>query len=264
MDLRSRSVAAFGVVLCLALSVASAEPAEVVVFTTEPAPAVSSPGDWPQVLRRYEVREDAATGRLVRVRAGRARSAGTAEAGRARSNEAVEERFAPRAEVPAAGRIGVDALVRQTGRRHGVAPALIHAVIRQESNYDWLAVSKKGASGLMQLMPGTADRFGVKNIFDPAENVEGGVKYLRHLLDRYDGDSSLALAAYNAGEGAVDQYGGIPPYRETIDYVGSINRLWRSSSSSVSSGSVGSASTGAYRPRVVARETTGVIRFEME
>ncbi len=118
--------------------------------------------------------------------------------------------------------------MQKVGLRHNVDTDLIHAVIRQESNYDVFAVSVKGACGLMQLMPGTALRFGVKDIFDPAENVEGGVKYLRHLMDRYEGDRIRALAAYNAGEGAVDRYGGVPPYRETEDYVDRVRRWYGS------------------------------------
>ena len=103
----------------------------------------------------------------------------------------------------------------------------MHAVIRQESGYDPFAVSVKGAKGLMQLMPETARQLGVKDVFDPAENVRGGVELLRELIDRYDGDRRLALAAYNAGEGAVERYGGVPPYPETRDYVSRIEDRYR-------------------------------------
>jgi soluble lytic murein transglycosylase-like protein len=104
-------------------------------------------------------------------------------------------------------------------RRHGVDEALVHAVIQVESRYDPFAVSPRGAMGLMQLMPRTAQRFDVANAFDPVQNVDGGVRYLKELLARYSGQVRLALAAYNAGEEAVERHRGIPPYRETVDYV---------------------------------------------
>ena len=105
-------------------------------------------------------------------------------------------------------------------RRHGMDPLLVRAVIRAESNFDPRAVSPKGAAGLMQLMPETAQRYGVENRFDPAQNIDGGVRYLRDLMAMFDGNLSLALAAYNAGEGAVMKYGRrIPPYPESQEYV---------------------------------------------
>jgi soluble lytic murein transglycosylase-like protein len=116
-------------------------------------------------------------------------------------------------------------LAGRVARRHGVSETLVRAVIEVESRYDAFAVSPRGAMGLMQLMPGTAARFAVKNAFDPVQNVDGGVRYLRELLQRYGGELRLALAAYNAGEEAVDRYGGIPPYRETRQYVVKVLRL---------------------------------------
>ncbi|HKF58368.1 MAG TPA: lytic transglycosylase domain-containing protein [Blastocatellia bacterium] len=117
----------------------------------------------------------------------------------------------------------IDAMVRQAAARHGVDPRLIFLVIQAESGFRIRAVSPKGATGLMQLMPSTALRMGVTNILDPRENVFGGVKYLRWLLDRFGGDVRLALAGYNAGEGAVESYGNeVPPYLETQNYVRSI------------------------------------------
>jgi soluble lytic murein transglycosylase-like protein len=110
-------------------------------------------------------------------------------------------------------------MIDRIANEQGVESQLVHSVIRAESNYDANAVSPKGAGGLMQLIPATARRFGVSNTFDPKENIEGGVRYLRFLLDYYSGDYPKAIAAYNAGEGAVDKYHGIPPYAETRNYV---------------------------------------------
>lgn len=109
--------------------------------------------------------------------------------------------------------------IREIAARHGVDADLVEAVIRVESAFNPRAVSNKGAQGLMQLMPRTASALGVRNVFDPYQNIEGGVRHLRYLLDRYPGNVSLALAAYNAGEKAVDSYHGIPPYAETTQYV---------------------------------------------
>ena len=103
--------------------------------------------------------------------------------------------------------------------RHGLPPELIHSVIQVESNYNPYAVSPKGALGMMQLIPATARRFGVTDVFDPVENIQGGAKYLQYLLDLYDGNYPLALAAYNAGENAVAKYGTVPPYPETQNYL---------------------------------------------
>jgi len=113
----------------------------------------------------------------------------------------------------------LDKMIDQTARRYGVETALVHAVVRAESAFDHLAVSSAGAQGLMQLMPGTASDVGVRDAFHPQQNLEGGVYYLSQLIERFDGSIQLALAGYNAGPGAVERFGGVPPYSETIDYV---------------------------------------------
>jgi soluble lytic murein transglycosylase-like protein len=113
----------------------------------------------------------------------------------------------------------LDRIVREAAERHAVDPALVKAVISTESGWNPQAVSNKGAVGLMQLIPATAQRFGVGNSFDPEQNVEGGTSYLKALLDRYNGDLSKSLAAYNAGEHAVDLSGGVPRFPETQKYV---------------------------------------------
>jgi hypothetical protein len=115
-------------------------------------------------------------------------------------------------------------LAGRVARRHGLSEALVQAVVQVESRYDAFAVSPRGAMGLMQLMPQTARRFQVDDAFDPVANLDGGVRYLKELLERYRGETQLALAAYNAGEKAVERYGGIPPYRETMQYVDRVLR----------------------------------------
>lgn len=112
-----------------------------------------------------------------------------------------------------------DEVIEEQAAEQGLPPDLVRAVIQAESGFNPNAVSVKGAMGLMQLMPATATELGVTNPFHPEQNIRAGVAYLRQLLDRYDSDVSLALAAYNAGPGAVERYSGIPPYRETRDYV---------------------------------------------
>lgn len=119
-------------------------------------------------------------------------------------------------------------LIQRLALRFEVDPRLALAIARAESNFDANAVSPKNAQGLMQLIPDTAERFGVRNIRDPEQNVRGGLAYLRWLLSRFDHNVALASAAYNAGEGAVDRHGGVPPYRETQDYVQRILHFYRS------------------------------------
>jgi soluble lytic murein transglycosylase-like protein len=123
---------------------------------------------------------------------------------------------APEAPAPAAN---LQETVDRIAGRHGLPPELLHSVIKVESDYNPYAVSPKGAMGMMQLIPSTARRFGVSNVFDPVENIEGGASYLEYLLEMFHGNAELALAAYNAGENAVMKYGTVPPYAETQNYL---------------------------------------------
>jgi len=149
------------------------------------------------------VRADARTGRLVRSIT-ITRPAGTS---------------------PPSANPQVRAMVEETAKNLDVSPLLVDSVIQVESNYNPYAISPKGAQGLMQLMPGTARRFGVKNSFDPQQNIEGGVRYLKFLQETFQ-DDRLAVAAYNAGEKAVAKYKNVPPYPETIGYVAKVGQKY--------------------------------------
>ncbi len=152
-------------------------------------------------------------------------------------------------------------LIRAAATRHALAPELIESVILVESNFEARAVSRKGARGLMQLMPATAARLGVRNVFDVRQNVEGGVRHLRYLVDLYGGNLALALAAYNAGVDAVGRYGGIPPYAETRAYVQRVLRSVALARLRVSAESVASAEPDAERAALYhyeARDGTAV------
>ena len=132
---------------------------------------------------------------------------------------------APNASVfPATASVDLNEVVNSASGRYRLDPDLVNSVIKAESGFNMRAVSPKGAQGLMQLMPGTASKLGVPNAFDPAANVEGGAKYLRELLERYNFDLVKALAAYNAGPQRVEQFGGVPPYYETRAYVARVVR----------------------------------------
>ncbi len=124
---------------------------------------------------------------------------------------------APETKAPPA--TGIDEAIEQIAAQVSLPAQVIHSVIKVESNYNPFAISPKGAQGLMQLIPSTARRFGVANVFNPAENIEGGSRYLKYLLDLFGGNYALALAAYNAGEAAVATYGGVPPFPETRNYL---------------------------------------------
>lgn len=187
------------------------------------------PGAWAQsgagpeesaaVRAASVVRADQRTGRLVR-KVVVAPAPDAAAAGQPGSVETKAAAGQPQAVIaPQALR----KLADEAAGRHGIDPLLVDSVIRVESNYNPLAVSPKGAEGLMQLIPATARRFGVTNSFDVKANIEAGVTYLKYLLDMF-GDDRLAVAAYNAGESAVIRYGDVPPYRETVNYVSKVGK----------------------------------------
>lgn len=134
--------------------------------------------------------------------------------------------FAIPGDIPTSGDGNLDLIIFRAGERHGVDPRFIHAVIWQESKYQRMAKSHAGAQGYMQLMPATAKRFGCNDPGDASQNIEAGTKYLSWLLKRFNGNVALALAGYNAGEGSVDKYDGIPPYNETRNYVRIISKRY--------------------------------------
>jgi soluble lytic murein transglycosylase-like protein len=121
-----------------------------------------------------------------------------------------------------------DSLIEEFSKKHNVDFALVKAMIKVESGFNPLAVSRKGAKGLMQLMPATAQRMNVENVFNPRENIDGGVRYFRYLLSLFNNDLRLSLAAYNAGENIVSELRSIPPYRETVDYVRKVLNYYQS------------------------------------
>jgi len=173
-----------------------------------------------RVMRRVEtVRADPQSGRLVRSVSVTSRVVGERLVAEKVIAPRVIAAAGPAVESAPAAPPDIDEAVEQIAAQQSLPPRLIHSVIKVESNYNPFAVSNKGAFGLMQLVPATARRFGVSNVFNPVQNIQGGARYLRYLLDLYRGDYPLALAAYNAGEGAVAKYGGVPPYKETQNYL---------------------------------------------
>jgi len=149
--------------------------------------------------------------------------------------------------------------VERIAAEQQLSPALIHSVIKVESNYNPNAVSRKGAQGLMQLIPSTARRFGVADAFNPVDNIQGGARYLKYLLDLYGGDYNLALAAYNAGEGAVAKYGDIPPYPETVNYVNSVAAQFKKNTAAQPKPSAQPASSSSTETGGAAKTTRIVV-----
>ena len=178
----------------------------------------------PGVAARSVVRADSRSGRLVRSVVVQPKVV----APKVVAPKAVDDRAAE-ARRPAEG-LPADApipeLIEHTARKYNVDPNLVHAVVKVESDYNQFAVSHAGAEGLMQLVPSTARRFGISNSFDARQNIEAGVRYLKYLQTLYGGNMRLVLAAYNAGEGAVGKFQGIPRYRETESYVYQVGRRW--------------------------------------
>lgn len=160
---------------------------------------------------------------------------------------------APAVTVPPAP--GFAGVIRRAAERYGIPEKVISAVIRVESGFNPRAVSRKGAQGLMQLMPSTAALLGVRNVFDPAENIDGGVRHLSGLLYRFSNDLPLALAAYNAGEQAVLSYRGVPPYPETLDYIDRILRLLQDGRKHALTGPFGAPAGAPAPPSVTYRLT---------
>ena len=171
------------------------------------------------------VRSDPKTGKLVRSVVVTAKPVAERKVSETVVAPRVVETAAPPAAAqPAALPANLQDAVNRIAGQHGLPPELLHSVIKVESNYNPYAVSPKGAMGIMQLIPATARRFGVEDVFDPVENIEGGARYLAYLLELYGGNYPLALAAYNAGENAVAKYGAVPPYAETQNYIKMVAR----------------------------------------
>ena len=147
-------------------------------------------------------------------------------------------------------------LIERTSNALQVESKFVHAIIHTESRYNPNAVSPVGAQGLMQLMPATARRFGVTNPYNPEQNIQGGVSYLRWLLNRYNGNMVLAAAAYNAGEGRVDQYRGIPPYKETQDYVRKVMRIYSGGASPVMAQTITTGNTSSSQTVIESERTS--------
>ncbi len=184
------------------------------LLTASALSGAEPPADVPKRITSV-VRSDPRTGKLVRSVVVTSKTV----AQRTVPENVIAPRVVGAPEPPVQSAAGLEQTVERIAEQNALPPELLHSVIKVESNYNPYAVSSKGALGMMQLIPSTAKRFGVGDVFNPVENIQGGAKYLRYLLDLYNGNYPLALAAYNAGEGAVAKHGGVPPYKETQNYL---------------------------------------------
>jgi soluble lytic murein transglycosylase-like protein len=212
-----------------------------------PSPSTRSPlMYWSVTEHRYK--PVPTSGAVMRAARSAASEVNTYLDGRAQTHQTLNRAFTQQ---------DIDAAIDAAAARHNVDPSLVRSVVKVESNFNPNAVSRKGAMGLMQLMPSTARSLNVSNPFDPAQNVDAGVRHLRKLLDSYGGNVPLSLAAYNAGSGAVARSAGIPHYRETQDYVRRITNLYNGGSAPGPFG-IGVAS---HEPVRVQRDARGVLNI---
>ncbi len=211
-----------------------------------PEPARSSLVYWSSSEHRFK--PVPTSGAVIRAARSAASEVNTYLDGKAQSHQILNRAFTQE---------DIDAAIEQAAARHNVDPSLVRSVVKVESNFNPNAVSRKGAMGLMQLMPSTARSLNVSNPFDPQQNVDAGVRHLRTLLDNYRGNVSLSLAAYNAGTGAVSRSAGVPRFRETQNYVRRITNLYNNG------GEPGSYFFGspAHDPVHVERDARGVLHI---
>jgi soluble lytic murein transglycosylase-like protein len=231
------------------------------VYVNEDAPAKERPTPAPQVRRSTLVYWSSKDNRWKPVpsahtASGRAARSAAAEVSRFYGHDSVQSANAQILQANSHGHQAspeeIDQSIVMAAARHNVDPNLVRAVIKVESNFNSNAVSRKGAMGLMQLMPKTARELRVRNPFDPDQNVDAGVRHLKYLLENYNGDVNLTLAAYNAGEGAVRRSAGVPRYAETQDYVRKITRIYY--------GGYDLSQTGAsHDPVHIQRDARGVL-----
>jgi len=235
-----RKVLQFGFALCLAV-------------TRLPAAEMANLHNGFRI--RHERHET--QGETTRLYLGNDASAGFVDVATAQIESYEPAPVEPSAPQPTTSSRDLPSIISDASVRSQIDPDFIASVIRAESGNNPRAVSRKGAQGLMQLMPQTASTLGVRNIFDPAENVDGGVRYLRELLLQYSGDAAKALAAYNAGPQRVQQYGGVPPYRETHAYVARVITDYNRKKAAKAKSSAHAATTSTPKPRALLRAGNG-------